>query len=299
MTLTGLRYFVALAELRNFSRVAEQYYVAQAAVTYQIKNMEKELGVKLFERSTRSVKLTPAGHNLYMDVAPLLKQLDAACKKAKMRGVKKTFTIGYSRICFGNAFKKLLDCLAHAHTTIDFVLELVEPEYDLFERLHNGDVDMVLFFDPYPNPPDYVSSLTLGRWARKLVISEQHPYANREYVEEYEIEREEVFACEGMRMIEGFGRMGPGADIRDNQEIILRDMESVIAMVKSGRGVACLPVIDDLSVAGLKYIPIRDSTKPENGYGLGPVLTLAWNKDSDCPELRTAREAAKVLFCNG
>ena len=52
MTLTGLRYFVALAELRNFSRVAEQYYVAQAAVTYQIKNMEKELGVKLFERST-------------------------------------------------------------------------------------------------------------------------------------------------------------------------------------------------------------------------------------------------------
>lgn len=159
MTLTGLRYFVALAELRNFSRVAEQYYVAQAAVTYQIKNMEKELGVKLFERSTRSVKLTPAGHNFYMDVAPLLKQLDAACKKAKMRGVKKTFTIGYSRICFGNAFKKLLDCLAHAHTTIDFVLELVEPEYDLFERLHNGDVDMVLFFDPYPNPPDYVSSL--------------------------------------------------------------------------------------------------------------------------------------------
>lgn len=103
MTLTGLRYFVALAELRNFSRVAEQYYVAQAAVTYQIKNMEKELGVKLFERSTRSVKLTPAGHNFYMDVAPLLKQLDAACKKAKMRGVKKTFTIGYSRICFGNA----------------------------------------------------------------------------------------------------------------------------------------------------------------------------------------------------
>lgn len=83
MTLTGLRYFVALAELRNFSRVAEQYYVAQAAVTYQIKNMEKELGVKLFERSTRSVKLTPAGHNFYMDVAPLLKQLGACLQKSK------------------------------------------------------------------------------------------------------------------------------------------------------------------------------------------------------------------------
>ena len=299
MTLTALRYFVALAEIQNFSRVAEQYYVAQAAVTYQIKTLEKELGVKLFERSTRSVKLTPAGHNFYMEVAPLLERLDAACEKAKLRGQKKTFTIGYSRICFGNAFKKLMDRLAQAHPSVDIVLELVEPEYNLFERLHNGDIDMVLFFDPYPNPPDYVGSLTFGRWARKLVVSEQHPYANREYVEEYEIEKEEVFACEGMRMIEGFGRMGSGADIRDNQEIILRDMESVIAMVKSGRGVACLPVIDDLSVTGLKYIPIRDRMKPDNGYGLGPVLTLAWNQSSDSPELRTARETAKLLFCNG
>lgn len=66
-------------------------------------------------------------------------------KFARLDDLAGSDSYGYSRICFGNAFKKLLDCLAHAHTTIDFVLELVEPEYDLFERLHNGDVDMVLF----------------------------------------------------------------------------------------------------------------------------------------------------------
>ena len=159
MTLTSLRYFVALAESLNFSRVAEQFFVAQPAVTYQIRSLEKELGVNLFERSTRAVRLTPAGRIFYMDVGPLLKQLDAAYEKAKSRSQKKIFTIGYSRVCFGEKFKKMLDILSQRHTEVEFILELAEPEHDLFERLHNGGIDVVLFFNPYSNPPEYLDYL--------------------------------------------------------------------------------------------------------------------------------------------
>ena len=100
-------------------------------------------------------------------------------------------------------------------------------------------------------------------------------------------------------MIEGFGRMGPGADIRDNQEIILRDMESVIAMVKSGRGVACLPVIDDLSVAGLKIHPYPGQYKTGKWIWTGACIDAGLEQRLGLPGIADSQGGGKSSVCNG
>lgn len=61
MALHQLRYFLAVARTKNFSRAAEQCHVAQPSLSQQIMKLEAELGERLFERTKREVALTPAG----------------------------------------------------------------------------------------------------------------------------------------------------------------------------------------------------------------------------------------------
>ncbi len=290
MTLIQLRYFVSLSELRNFSRVAEHFFVAQAAVSYQIRSLEQELGVRLFDRSTRSVQLTAAGRSLYHDVRPLLESLDEACEKAKTHSARTPFVVAYSRVCFGDRFNRMIEMLSHDHPTLDVLLDRSEPEDDLLEKLTNGQVDAALFFNPYPELPDSLDSLTFGVYDQCLIVSEQHRFAGRRSVPMTEIDPNEIYACEGMRKIEHI-RASIMSDF-DNKGILLRDLDSVFAMVKTGRGVACLPIIDDVNITGLEYIRIDDPLHKD----AGPTLTFAWRRDNDSPIIRNAKQIVSSLF---
>ena len=81
MELRHLRYFKAVAELLNFSRAAEQLHVAQPALSRQVRALEDELGVKLFDRE-RGVQLTDAGRVFYTHTCRILAQVDMAVAAA-------------------------------------------------------------------------------------------------------------------------------------------------------------------------------------------------------------------------
>jgi len=83
MELRHLRYFVAVAEELHFRHAAEIMHVAQPALSQQIKQLEEEIGVTLFERSRHKVRLTPAGKAFYENAQRILKQADQAVSKAR------------------------------------------------------------------------------------------------------------------------------------------------------------------------------------------------------------------------
>src|SRR3954468_24906661 len=83
MELRHLRYFVAVAEELHFRRAAERLHVAQPAVSEQIRKLEQELGVRLLNRTHRSVSLTPAGTAMLDESRRVLRQADIAQQAAR------------------------------------------------------------------------------------------------------------------------------------------------------------------------------------------------------------------------
>src|SRR3954471_15294540 len=95
--LRHLRYFVAVAEELHFRRAAERLYVAQPAVSEQVRKLEQELGVRLFDRDQRSVSLTVAGAALLEEARHVLRHAEAAQEAARTAGEHATMSlrIGY------------------------------------------------------------------------------------------------------------------------------------------------------------------------------------------------------------
>ena len=83
MELRHLRYFDAVAETQNFTRAAERLHVTQSTLSHQIRQLEEELGLVLFDRGHKRVALTEAGEMLRSHLMPALQQIDRGLQSLK------------------------------------------------------------------------------------------------------------------------------------------------------------------------------------------------------------------------
>lgn len=125
MELRQLRYFVAVAEDLHFRRAAERLYVAQPAVSEQIRKLEVELGVRVFDRTPRRVLLTEAGAALLEEARHVLRQAETAQNAARSAHLRASarLRIGYAPDALPGVVPRGLRRLAASAPAIDVALE--------------------------------------------------------------------------------------------------------------------------------------------------------------------------------
>ena len=123
LSLRGLRTFCVAAEYESFRETAEKLFITASAVSHQIKNLEEELGQKLFERSSRSLILTDAGRSLLDDIKPLIMRLDEVAARHRVAATRSTLSISVQPFFASEVFIPRLPEFARAHPDIDIKVD--------------------------------------------------------------------------------------------------------------------------------------------------------------------------------
>lgn len=283
MTITQLRCFIAMAEELSFTRAAHRLYISQAAVSYHIRELEKELGIGLFDRTTRSVALTEVGRQFYRGVCPAIDAIDAACTEVTRSASQTSFSIGYSMLCYGERFRTILSQFTQEWPNLSVFLNNVEPEDNLFQLLLEDRIDVAIFLNPFRATPKGVASYNYGEVRHLLLVPASHPLAGREEIDCNDVPHHEILAHEGMKRIEGMEEsIFTHGDPREMGHPTPKNLESLLSMVRSGLCLARLPAVDQIEHAGIRCVAV---TGKEADLGPGPTLTVAWHEKRISPQV--------------
>jgi DNA-binding transcriptional LysR family regulator len=177
--LRQLRYFVTLAEELHFRRAAEREYIAQPAFSEQIQRLERELGARLFDRTSHYVRLTEAGRLFLEEVRNALAQVDRATAVAVQAGKGE---LGSLRVGFiGSAANELTPLILRAFTARYPIVTVSLREFDFRDPsagLTGGDVDVAFLRPPVEGQKELVLE-TLFEEPRVAIMATDHPLASK------------------------------------------------------------------------------------------------------------------------
>src|SRR5205085_2835890 len=176
LDLRKVRYFVAVAEQGSFGRAAETLHIAQPVLSRQIRALEQELKVRLFERDTRGTRLTVAGEALLDDARTLLPAADAAQRRARGAAGQRTFTVGFPP---GVIITPIVRELSSRHPEVS--VEVFRSDWrNQADVIRDGQVDV-----GYLRLPADVRGLAvepLFTEPRAVMLRADHPLAGKETV---------------------------------------------------------------------------------------------------------------------
>jgi LysR family transcriptional regulator, benzoate and cis,cis-muconate-responsive activator of ben and cat genes len=142
MELRHLRYFVAVAEERNFTRAAERLHIAQPPLSRQIQQLEETLGVQLFERNSRPLKLTDTGKFFYSHAVQLLAQTaELESMTRRVGNIERSLSIGFVGSTLYGMLPKIIRRFRDENPTVELSLHEMST-MDQLRALKDGRIDV-------------------------------------------------------------------------------------------------------------------------------------------------------------
>ncbi len=266
MTLTELRYIVAVARERHFGRAAEACFVAQPTLSVAIKKLEDELDVKIFERGGAEVSLTPLGEQIVRQAQVVIEQAASIREIAKSGKDPLSGPLRLGIIYTIGPYL-LPELVRHAiERTPQMPLMLQENfTIKLLEMLRTGDLDCAIMAEPFPDTGLAVAPLYDEPFM--VAVPRTHPLARRKQVSSEELKAETMlllgtghcFRDHVLEVCPEFARFSSDAEgIRKSFEG--SSLETIKHMVASGMGLTVVPRLSvphepQPHVAYLKFTP--------------------------------------------
>ena len=266
MTLTELRYIVAVARERHFGRAAEACFVSQPTLSVAIKKLEEELDVKLFERGSSEVSVTPLGEEIVRQAQTVIEQA-AGIKEIARRGkdpVSGPLRLG---VIYTIGPYLLPDLVRQAIERMPRMPLMLQDNFTvkLLEMLRTGEIDAAIIAEPFPDAG--LATAPLYDEPFMVAVPKKHPLARRKRIPADELKKETMlllgtghcFRDHVLEVCPEYAHFSSDSEgIRKSFEG--SSLETIKYMVASGMGVTVVPQLSvpaepDKHVA---YVPFAD-----------------------------------------
>lgn len=291
MELRQLKYFTKAAETLNFSDAAKSLNIAQSSLSQQIKQLEDELGTRLFIRNSHSIRLTEAGEVMLPFALRTLHEAESCAER--IHDLQKLLT-GTLDIGVTHSFSPIL-----TESVISFMkmypgikLNIIYKQMnELMELLTKREIDFVLAFKPIQSLPD-VESHILFQNSLSAIVGNNHPLASKERVSITELEKYElVLPSKGLQARNAFDSI-----VTDYNNFKIRiELNDVNMLLKLVRQTCLVTVLAEDSIYDVRDVKAVPIDVPDSQMtGCVHILKDAYRKHSMQEFIRILTESIAV-----
>jgi len=279
--LRHLKYFIAVAEDLHFRKAAERLYISQPGLSRQIKQMEDDLGVKLFERHNRKVELTKAGQYLKTEITQHLKDLDRIFNQAKLLndGIGGDLKFGYVGSAMQDIIPNLLLKFRTENPKAHFSLKELDNQKQI-DSLLSHDID--IGFVRLERVPRDLQIKPILKENFCLVLPENHPINETNFKSLKQFENEAFILFDSKYSASYFEKVMQIFDDNGFAPIIAHNTihaSSIYKLVENNFGISIVPKsLQNQNIKGVKFIELTKVLQKT-------VLSVIWNKKNRNPIL--------------
>jgi len=293
MELRHLTAFLAVAEELHFGRAARRLHIAQPPLSYQIRQLEKELGVQLFERSTRRVRLTSSGQAFLGPARRVLDELGSATLAARAggQGLYGRVTIGFAGASSHDALPRLTREIHDRYPGIELILQGQTYANVAIQRVADGTLDVG--FVRLPCSARGVRTRIIADECLVCALPDNHRLAPRNAISLGDLADESFVTfprSSGSSLLDATVQACQTAGFTPSIVQAAPDSYTILALVAAGVGVTLtLSSCQHIRLDGLVYRPL-----------IGPELSmraaLAWRPDNPSAAVQTVLAVAEYAL---
>ena len=285
--LKQLKYFLAVAEEKSFSRAAERLHISQPPLSQQIMKLESELGVRLFARTTRSFELTVAGKALMHEAADLLGRMRMTIDTIRQidRGEVGRLRVGIVGSAMWGPIPSLLERFQSQFPRVTWTIHELGPD-EQWEALRAKQIDVGFWREPRVEE-DQLKNANLRqqlcfRESVCVAVNQNHALARQDGIELADIAGEPMLTLHLDQSAEPRYLMQCCVDAGFQPSIFqeVAEPQTLLAMVGAGLGVAMLPeTMGRIGWPGVRFLPVRTNPPSANLY-------ITYPAQDDAPVVR-------------